>query len=81
MAGRVRLLPQIGRVHLVEHEVHRTQANPGSPNWAPTWRTNRKLAGGGILFEHGAHIFYPSRDAPQSDTGSPTGGSILLTRV
>jgi len=41
-----RLLPRIGRVHLVEYEVHRTEANPGNPNWAPAWRTERALAGG-----------------------------------
>lgn len=56
-----RLLPRIGRVHLVEYEVHRTGANPGNPNWSPAWRTDRALAGGGILFDHGAHIFYQLR--------------------
>jgi glycosyltransferase AglD len=56
-----RLLPRIGRIHLVEYEVHRTEANPGNPNWAPSWRTDRALAGGGILFDHGAHIFYQLR--------------------
>jgi predicted dehydrogenase len=57
----VRLLPRIGRIHLVEYEVHRTEANPGNPNWSPAWRTDRSLAGGGILFDHGAHIFYQLR--------------------
>ena len=57
----VRLLPRIGRVHLVEYEVLRTEANPGNPNWAPSWRTDPALAGGGILFDHGAHIFYQLR--------------------
>ena len=28
---------------------------------APAWRTDRSLAGGGILFDHGAHIFYQLR--------------------
>jgi uncharacterized protein (TIRG00374 family) len=56
-----RLLPRIGRIHLVEYEVHRTGANPGNPNWSPAWRTDRALAGGGILFDHGAHIFYQLR--------------------
>jgi predicted dehydrogenase len=49
-----RVLPRIGRVYLAEHEVQRTEANPGNPNCAPTWRTDRNLAGGGILFDHGA---------------------------
>ena len=57
----VRLLPRIGRMHLVEYEVLRTEANPGNPNWSPAWRTDRALAGGGILFDHGAHIFYQLR--------------------
>ncbi len=57
----VRLLPRIGPIHLVEYEVHRTEANPGNPNWAPSWRTDPTLAGGGILFDHGAHIFYQLR--------------------
>jgi predicted dehydrogenase/uncharacterized membrane protein YbhN (UPF0104 family) len=57
----VRLLPRIGRVHLVEYEVLRTEANPGNPNWSPAWRTDRALAGGGILFDHGAHILYQLR--------------------
>ena len=35
-----RLLPRIGRVHLVEYEVQRTEANPGNPNWSPAWRTD-----------------------------------------
>lgn len=52
------LLPRIGRVHLAEYDVMRTEANPGNPHWQPTWRTDRKLAGGGILVDHGAHIFY-----------------------
>jgi uncharacterized protein (TIRG00374 family) len=56
-----RLVPRIGRIHLAEYEVHRTEANPGNPNWSPAWRTDRRLAGGGILFDHGAHIFYQLR--------------------
>ncbi len=56
-----RLLPRIGPVHLVEYEVHRTEANPGNPHWSPAWRTDPALAGGGILFDHGAHIFYQLR--------------------
>ncbi|MFN8092619.1 MAG: lysylphosphatidylglycerol synthase domain-containing protein [Vicinamibacteria bacterium] len=56
-----RLLPRIGRVHLVEYEVLRTEANPGNPHWSPAWRTDPALAGGGILFDHGAHILYQLR--------------------
>ncbi len=73
----VRLLPRIGRVHLVEYEVHRTEANPGNPNWAPTWRTDKQLAGGGILFDHGAHIFYQLR----SVLGEPAAVQATLRRL
>ncbi len=51
-------LPRLGRVHLVRYDVQRTEANPGNTHWQPTWRTDPALAGGGILFDHGAHIFY-----------------------
>lgn len=54
-------LPRIGKVYLAEYEVDRTAANPGNANWSPAWRTNPKMAGGGILFDHGAHIFYQLR--------------------
>lgn len=56
-----RLLPRLGRIYFVEYEVQRTQAGEGNPNWSPAWRTNRDFAGGGILVDHGAHIFYQLR--------------------
>ncbi|PYQ17907.1 MAG: hypothetical protein DMF79_16305, partial [Acidobacteria bacterium] len=56
-----RLLPRLGRIYLVDYEVHRTGANEGNPNWSPAWRTDREVAGGGILVDHGAHIFYQLR--------------------
>ncbi|HEV7498756.1 MAG TPA: lysylphosphatidylglycerol synthase domain-containing protein, partial [Vicinamibacteria bacterium] len=57
------LLPRIGRVRLANYEVRRLAANPGNPNWVPEWRTSRSLAGGGILIDHGAHVFYQLRAA------------------
>ncbi len=57
------LLPRIGRVYFAEYEVARMGANEGNPNWAPTWRTDQKYSGGGILVDHGAHIFYQLRAA------------------
>ena len=54
-------LPRIGNVYLAEYEVDRTSANPGNANWSPAWRTDPALSGGGILFDHGAHIFYQLR--------------------
>ena len=53
--------PRLGHVYIAEYEVHRTEANPGNKNWSPTWRTDPLLAGGGILADHGAHIFYQLR--------------------
>jgi predicted dehydrogenase/uncharacterized membrane protein YbhN (UPF0104 family) len=52
---------RLGHVYIAEYEVHRTEANPGNQNWSPSWRTNPLLAGGGILADHGAHIFYQLR--------------------
>jgi uncharacterized protein (TIRG00374 family) len=52
------LIPRIGRIHFAEYEVHRTAANEGNAHWSPGWRTDRDFAGGGILVDHGAHIFY-----------------------
>lgn len=58
-----RLLSRLGRVYLAEYEVSRTGADPGNPHWRPGWRTDRRLAGGGILVDHGAHVFYQLRAA------------------
>ena len=57
------LLPRIGRIYLVEYHVHRLAANEGNAHWDPAWRTDRDRAGGGILVDHGAHIFYQLRAA------------------
>jgi uncharacterized protein (TIRG00374 family) len=62
------LIPRLGRIHFAEYDVQRTQANPGNPHWAPSWRTDPGRAGGGILVDHGAHIFYQLR----SILGEPT---------
>jgi uncharacterized protein (TIRG00374 family) len=56
-----RLMPRLGRIYFAEYEVHRTEANEGNSNWSPGWRTDRDVAGGGILVDHGAHIFYQLR--------------------
>ena len=57
------LLPRLGRIYLAEYEVHRIRADQGNPNWQPDWRTDRRLSGGGILVDHGSHIFYQLRVA------------------
>ena len=55
------LWPELGRVFLAEYEVSRTAANPGNTHWAPSWRTDLRLSGGGILVDHGGHVFYQLR--------------------
>lgn len=57
------LLPRLGRIYLAEYEVNRLRADQGNSNWQPGWRTDRRLSGGGILVDHGAHIFYQLRSA------------------
>jgi predicted dehydrogenase/uncharacterized membrane protein YbhN (UPF0104 family) len=57
----VKHLPDIGPVHLARYEVRRTSANEGSSSWQPSWRTTPALAGGGILVDHGSHVFYQLR--------------------
>jgi hypothetical protein len=56
-----RLLPRIGRVYLADYQVHRLAASEGNPHWEPRWRTDRDRSGGGILVDHGTHIFYQLR--------------------
>jgi predicted dehydrogenase len=63
LADALRLwLPRIGRVYMADYEVQRCAANEGSSHWKPDWRTERALAGGGVLFDHGVHIFYQLRE-------------------
>ncbi|HEY7293945.1 MAG TPA: Gfo/Idh/MocA family oxidoreductase, partial [Dehalococcoidia bacterium] len=38
--------------------VERIGANAGTAGWRPQWRTEQSLAGGGILVDHGTHLFY-----------------------
>lgn len=45
--------PAIGVV-----EIERQRANNGNLHWCPSWRTHAALSGGGILMDHGAHLFY-----------------------
>jgi predicted dehydrogenase len=47
-----------GSIRLGVLSVQRIGANRGSPGWRPAWRTDRALAGGGILVDHGTHLFY-----------------------
>ena len=49
---------EIGFVRAASISVYRAGANRGSAAWQPTWRTEPSLAGGGILVDHGTHLFY-----------------------
>lgn len=49
---------EVGRVTMAILTVQRTGANPGNPAWNPSWRTDARLSGGGILVDHGTHLFY-----------------------
>ena len=49
---------RIGAVNLVTLDTFRTQHARGVAEWLPDWRRMRKLAGGGIAMDHGAHTFY-----------------------
>lgn len=49
---------RIGEVSLAQFNVYRMQADSGSPAGDPSWRTDRKQSGGGILADTGAHYFY-----------------------
>ncbi|MHB8574961.1 MAG: Gfo/Idh/MocA family protein [Dehalococcoidia bacterium] len=49
---------RIGEVRLATLNVLRVGANLGNGAWRPAWRTDGELAGGGILVDHGTHLFY-----------------------
>ena len=49
---------EIGTITLAMLTVQRIGANPGNAAWMPEWRTDQRLAGGGILVDHGTHLFY-----------------------
>lgn len=67
---------EIGTLRYGVISIQRQRANDGNPHWQPTWRTCEALSGGGILMDHGTHLFYqlraicgrPRRIAAQVDT-------------
>ena len=49
---------RIGSVRAVTLNTFRTTHAKGVPEWKTDWRRDKKLAGGGIAMDHGAHSFY-----------------------
>lgn len=49
---------RIGEPHLVQFEVLRKEPNPGNIHWQPSWRVDKTHSGGGIVMDHGTHLFY-----------------------
>jgi predicted dehydrogenase len=41
--------------------IERLRANDGNAHWNPVWRTSEAYSGGGILMDHGSHLFYQLR--------------------
>ncbi len=49
---------ELGNITLAQFGVYRLQADTGTSEWQPGWRTSREQSGGGILADTGAHYFY-----------------------
>jgi predicted dehydrogenase len=49
---------EIGVLHSGIVSIERQAANSGNTFWNPRWRTTEALSGGGILMDHGIHLFY-----------------------
>lgn len=52
----------IGRWHLCEIAVYRTQADRGTSADQLPWRVRKREAGGGVLLDHGTHLLYTLLD-------------------
>lgn len=48
----------IGDVHQVTLQTFRSTHARGVAEWKPSWRRERRFAGGGIAMDHGSHTFY-----------------------
>jgi predicted dehydrogenase len=49
---------EIGVLQSGSITIERQAANAGNKHWKPDWRTSERLSGGGILMDHGTHLFY-----------------------
>jgi len=52
---------EIGRLRYAAITIEREHANAGNRHWNPAWRTCSAISGGGILMDHGTHLFYQLR--------------------
>jgi predicted dehydrogenase len=59
----------IGRWHLCEIAVYRTQADRGTSADQLPWRVRKRDAVGGVLLDHGTHLLYTVLDLDSSPTG------------
>lgn len=48
----------IGKPFLMQFYVSRTGINKGNEAWNPVWRSEIENSGGGIIVDHGSHLFY-----------------------
>ena len=48
----------IGKPFLMQFFIYRTEANKGNEAWNPLWRSEIENSGGGIIVDHGSHLFY-----------------------
>ena len=49
---------ELGTLRAGAVTVERQAVNAGNSYWNPLWRTTAALSGGGILMDHGIHLFY-----------------------
>ena len=59
----------IGRWHLCEIAVYRTQADHGASVDALPWRVRKQDAAGGVLLDHGTHLLYTVLDLDPAPKG------------
>ncbi len=52
---------KIGQPKRFEVQVLRSYPNLGNPYWKPDWRILKEESGGGIVLDHGSHLFYLAR--------------------
>jgi predicted dehydrogenase len=62
LAHRLINLDAIGRPRRLNIEIHRETPAQGSAAWKPDWRSDQRLASGGIWMDHSSHVIYLCED-------------------